>query len=72
MLNILSLLSSLFKFLEGFMGWFRERQMKEDAKIVVGAEVATAEAEATREAAVIISEHREPSDAGKRLSNGTF
>lgn len=72
MLSLLKLLAGLLPFLNTLADWFKRREEKAEARVVVGAEVAKAEAEATREAAVIVAEHRAHDATAQRLDKGTF
>ena len=72
MLTLLKLLAGFLPFLNALIDWWKRREEKEEARVVVTAEVAKAEAEAQHEAAQIIAEHRDPDDAVRRLERGTF
>lgn len=65
---LVSLVPFLSKILDLFEGW----RVRREAREIAGAEVVQAEAKATREAAKIIAEHRDPNDAAQRLDKGTF
>jgi hypothetical protein len=72
MLKLLSLLPTILSLLSTIVDLFRSAQMRREAREVAGAELAKKEAEATREAAVIATEHRPDTDAADRMRDGTF
>lgn len=72
MFSWLSSLTSLLALLAPIVNLFTGWQARREARKVVTAEIAKEEAEATVEAATIVAENREPSDAIDRLDRGTF
>jgi hypothetical protein len=59
-------------FITTVFNWLTGWRAKKEAREAVVAEITKAEAEATIEAVNVIAEDRSPSDAVKRLDDGSF
>lgn len=72
MTSLLKLLLPLVTFLDGLWKSFQWHREKQNAAAVAEAEIATKEANVTREAAIIVSERVPDSTAHDRLRTGDF
>lgn len=72
MATLIKLLPFLSAVLSWFDRWWTKREARVEARKEVLHDIATKEANATREAAEIVATHREHSDTVKRLDSGTF
>lgn len=69
LLKLLPFLSAVLSFFDRL---WTKRETRIEARKEVLHDIATKEAEATRDAAKVVAQHRDTSDTVKRLNNGTF